>query len=281
MPVVSVSGRGLSTYGAWPCGGAATYNSLPRWRGRERGFQHIFLQSGAGAMITLRRGADRGHFDHGWLDTYHTFSFGDYHDPRHMGFRALRVINEDRVKPGAGFGMHGHRDMEIITLVLAGQLEHKDSLGTGSIIRPGELQRMSAGKGIMHSEFNPSSTEPVHLMQIWLLPNVRGLTPEYEQKPFPVEDRLGRWQIVASDDGQDGSLTIHQEARMALATIRTGESLDYDFSAGRYGWLHVISGAVGVGHESLAAGDAAGLVDEAELRLTAQVNSELLLFDLG
>src|SRR5436190_2216438 len=164
-------------------------------------------------MIRVRKAAERGHFDHGWLDTYHTFSFGDYYDPQHMSFRALRVINEDRVNPGGGFGMHGHRDMEIITLVLAGQLEHKVSLGTGSVIRPGELQRMSAGSGIRHSEFNPSATEAAHLLQIWLLPRERGLTPEYEQREFPAAGRDGQWQMVASDDGRQGSLTIHQDAQ--------------------------------------------------------------------
>jgi quercetin 2,3-dioxygenase len=232
-------------------------------------------------MIMLRRSADRGHFDHGWLDTYHTFSFGDYLDPRQMGFRTLRVINEDRVKPGAGFGMHGHRDMEIITLVLAGQLEHKDSLGTGSIIRPGELQRMTAGTGIMHSEFNPSPTEPVHLLQIWVMPRKRGLKPEYEQRPFPPAGRAGRWQLVASEDGRDGSLTIHQNARMALASLAEGQTLDYEFAPGRYGWLQVIYGEINADDETLAAGDGAGLIEESKLHLTARQASDVLLFDLG
>ena len=232
-------------------------------------------------MITIRRSAERGHFDHGWLETYHTFSFGDYHDPRHMRFRALRVINEDRVKPAAGFGRHGHRDMEIVTLVLAGQLEHKDSLGTGSVIRPGDLQRMTAGSGIMHSEFNPSATEPVHLLQIWLMPRERGLQPEYEQREFPSANRDGRWQLVASEDGREGSLTIHQDARMFLAKLADHQSLDYHFAAGRYGWLQVIGGLVATEGDQLAVGDGAGLVDEPQLRVTAQQPTELLLFDLG
>jgi hypothetical protein len=232
-------------------------------------------------MIMLRRSAERGHFDHGWLDTYHTFSFGDYYDPRHMGFRTLRVINEDRVKPGGGFGMHGHRDMEIVTLVLAGQLEHKDSLGTGSVIRPGDLQRMSAGTGIRHSEFNPSATDSVHLLQIWITPREPGLTPQYEQRQFPADARSGRWQLVASPDGHDGSLTIHQDARLSWATLGPGQSLDYTFAEGRYGWLQVIYGEISVGNDALSAGDGAGLIDEAHLKITARESAELLLFDLG
>src|SRR6202166_2979295 len=163
-------------------------------------------------MIRVRNAGERGHFDHGWLDTYHTFSFGDYHDSAHMGFRILRVINDDRVQPGQGFGMHGHRDMEIVTYVLDGALEHKDSMGNGSIIRAGELQRMTAGTGIRHSEFNPSATEPVHLYQIWLLPERRGLSPRYEQRAFDEHERKGRLRVVASPDGRDDSLRIHQDA---------------------------------------------------------------------
>src|SRR5437588_5838365 len=170
-------------------------------------------------MIRVRKAAERGHFDHGWLDTRHTFSFGDYYDAEHMGFRSLRVINDDRVQPGQGFGRHGHRDMEIITYVLAGALEHEDSMGHGAILRPGELQHMTAGTGILHSEFNPSDREEVHLYQIWLVPDRRGLTPGYEQKAFPAEERRGRLRLVASPTGEDGALTIHQDARLYLATL--------------------------------------------------------------
>src|SRR4029079_7262167 len=170
-------------------------------------------------MLDIRKSADRGHLNHGWLDTYHTFSFGDYYDATQMGFRALRVINEDRVAPGEGFGMHGHRDMEIVTCVLSGALEHKDSLGHGEVLRPGELQHMSAGSGIRHSEFNPSATESVHLYQIWLLPRSGGLAPSYSAKQFATEGRAGRWQLVASPDGEDGSLKIQQDARIHLATL--------------------------------------------------------------
>src|SRR5437588_5913412 len=168
-------------------------------------------------MIRIRKASERGHFDHGWLDTYHTFSFGDYYDPAHMGFRALRVINDDRVQPGQGFGMHGHRDMEIITYVLEGTLEHRDSLGNGEVLRPGELQHMTAGTGVRHSEFNPSETEAVHLYQIWLLPDRRSLPPGYEQTAFPAAERQGRLRVVASPDGRDGSLRIHQDATLSLA----------------------------------------------------------------
>src|SRR5215469_14387876 len=176
-------------------------------------------------MIRVRKAAERGHFDHGWLDTYHTFSFGDYYDPRQMGFRALRVINEDRVQPGQGFGMHGHRDMEIVTYVLEGALAHKDSMGNGSIIKRGALQRMSAGTGIRHSEFNPSDREWVHLYQIWLLPDRQGLPPSYEQKAFPEEERRGTLRQVASPTGEHGALTIHQDAWLYLATLPAGETV--------------------------------------------------------
>src|SRR6266550_4570151 len=179
-------------------------------------------------MFSIRKSSDRGHFDHGWLNTYHTFSFADYYDPAHMGFRSLRVINEDRVAPGAGFGMHGHRDMEIVTCVLSGALEHKDSLGHGEVLRPGEFQHMSAGRGIRHSEFNPSATEPVHLYQIWLLPRESGLEPSYAQKAFDPAHRTGRWQLVASPNGADGSLKIQQDARIYLANIAPPNELTCD-----------------------------------------------------
>jgi redox-sensitive bicupin YhaK (pirin superfamily) len=186
-------------------------------------------------MITVRRAHERGHFDHGWLDTHHTFSFGDYHDPVHMGFRALRVINEDVVAPGAGFPTHAHADMEILTYVLDGALEHKDSMGTGSVIRPGDVQRMSAGTGITHSESNASRTEAVHLLQIWILPDRRGLRPEYEQKAFPEHERLGRLRIVASPDGAAGSLTVHQDVHIYDSLLEIGADVTHALEPGRHG----------------------------------------------
>ncbi len=232
-------------------------------------------------MKHVRRGSDRGHFNHGWLDTYHTFSFGEYQDAAHMAFRSLRVINEDRVATGQGFGMHGHRDMEIVTLVLEGALEHRDSLGNGEVLTPGEFQRMTAGTGIRHSEFNPSATEPVHLYQIWLLPERRGLEPSYEQRRFDPAEQQGRWQVVASRDGRDGALTIHQDATLSLATVQAGESLNRAFDAGRHGWLQVLRGRVRVEDTELVAGDGLALSDEKELQIEAADRAELLLFDLA
>lgn len=229
-------------------------------------------------MITIRKGGDRGHFDHGWLDTYHTFSFADYHDPAFMGFRALRVINDDRVHAGRGFGTHGHRDMEIITYVLEGELSHQDSMGNGSVIRPGEVQRMTAGTGVMHSEKN-ASDELVHLLQIWILPERHGITPGYEQKMFPPSERDGRLRLVASHDGRDGSLTIHQDADLYTVTLRDGASVAQDFRPGRYGWVHVARGTVTVNGKSLTAGDGAAI--ESEPRVTIAGDGEVLLFDLA
>ena len=197
-------------------------------------------------MIQVRKAAERGHFDHGWLNTYHTFSFADYYDPAHMGFRSLRVINDDRVQPGAGFGMHGHRYMEIVTYVLEGTLEHRDSLGNGERIRAGELQRMTAGTGVRHSEFNPSQSEWVHLYQIWLLPEREGLEPSYEQKAFPEEERRNRLRLVASPDGRDGSLSIRQDARLFLATLDDGREVQHELAPGRHAWLQVLRGGVGL-----------------------------------
>jgi redox-sensitive bicupin YhaK (pirin superfamily) len=231
-------------------------------------------------MLRLRKAADRGQFDHGWLQTAHTFSFADYRDPDHMGFSALRVINEDVVAPGQGFGMHGHRDMEIVTLVLSGALEHRDNLGNGEVLRPGELQRMSAGTGIMHSEFNPSKSEPVHLYQIWLLADKRGLTPSYEQKPFDPARRAGCWQLVASPDGADGSLTIHQDARLFLANIVGGQTLSRDLAADRHGWLQVLRGELDVHGQTLATSDGLAISDLARLDVRATRDTEVLLFDL-
>lgn len=232
-------------------------------------------------MLLLRKAADRGRFDHGWLKTAHTFSFADYRDPAHMGFRSLRVINEDVVAPGQGFGMHGHRDMEIVTLVLSGALEHRDSLGNGEVLKPGELQRMSAGTGIMHSEFNPSTSEPVHLYQIWLLPQARGLTPSYEQKPFDAGRRVDRWQLVASPNGAEGSLKIQQDARIELADLSTGQSLSRAFAPGRHGWLQVLGGSLTANGVALAASDGLAISDEANLELRASADSQVLLFELS
>jgi quercetin 2,3-dioxygenase len=232
-------------------------------------------------MFAIRKGQDRGHFDHGWLDTYHTFSFGDYYDPQQMGFRALRVINEDRVAPGGGFGMHGHRDMEIVTCVLSGALEHKDSLGHGEVLRPGEMQHMSAGRGIRHSEFNPSTTEVVHLYQIWLLPRTTGLAPSYSQKAFDASARVNKWQLVASPDGAEGSLKIEQDARILLANLGVAGSLEFNFAAHRFGWLQVLRGTVGLNDSELQAGDAVAISNEPLLKLTAPGPAEVMLFELA
>lgn len=229
-------------------------------------------------MMRVRKAAERGHFDHGWLDTYHTFSFADYHDPDFMGFRALRVVNEDRVQAGRGFGTHGHRDMEIISYVMEGALGHQDSMGTGSIIRPGEVQRMSAGTGVMHSEKNASDTL-VHFLQIWILPERHGITPGYEQKAFPAAERDGRLRLVGSHDGRDGSLTIHQDVDLYTTTLRDGASVTQDIRQGRYGWVQVTRGNVTVNGEPLTAGDGAAI--EAEVRVTIAGDGEVLLFDLA
>ncbi|MCC6361012.1 MAG: pirin family protein [Phycisphaerales bacterium] len=232
-------------------------------------------------MITLRRSGDRGHFDHGWLKTWHTFSFADYRDPRHIHFRTLRVINEDIVQPGMGFGTHPHRDMEIITYVLEGELEHRDSMGNGSIIRPGEVQYMSAGSGVTHSEFNPSKTNPVHLMQIWIFPSAKGLPPRYEQRQFPPLSNTGRMTLLASGDGRDGSIEIRQDARLAAAALRAGGAARYEFEAGRSGWLQVLRGELGLNGETLSAGDGAAIEDVTTIDLAAKRESQVLLFDLA
>jgi len=231
-------------------------------------------------MIAVCPAAERGHADHGWLDTRHTFSFASYHDARHMGFRSLRVINEDRVKPGEGFGTHAHRDMEILTWVLEGALGHKDSMGNGSVIRPGDLQRMSAGTGVTHSEFNPSREAPVHFLQIWLLPRERGLPPGYEQKRFPQEARRGRLRLIAAGDGREGAVTIHQDADLWTALLQPGESVRHVLVPGRYAWVHVARGAVSLNGSTLGAGDGAAVSDEATLEITGAARAEVLLFDL-
>jgi len=229
-------------------------------------------------MINIRKAEERGHFDHGWLDTYHTFSFADYHDPKFMGFRDLRVINEDRVQAGRGFGTHGHRDMEIVTYVLDGELAHRDDMGTGSVIRPGEVQRMSAGTGVLHSEMNPSNQSPVHFLQIWILPERPGIAPGYEQKTFPIDERKGRLRLVASHDGRDGSLTVHQDVDVFTATL-DGKAVSHDFRPDRYGWLQVARGTVDLNGKKLRAGDGAAI--EGERKVTLRGDGEVLLFDLN
>lgn len=232
-------------------------------------------------MITRRASQERGHTQLPWLDSRHTFSFDRYYDPRYMGFRALRVINEDWIQPGQGFGMHPHRDMEIITYVLSGTLEHRDSLGTGSIIYPGDGQRMTAGTGIRHSEYNPSQTEPVHLLQIWILPQQRGLEPGYEQKQFPMERKRNRWCLIASEDGRDGSVTVHQDVSVLVTILESGRQLDYSLNANRHAWLQVARGAVTLNGVPLDQGDGAAISDENRLELGATQPAELLLFDLA
>lgn len=232
-------------------------------------------------MLRLRKANDRGHVEHGWLESYHTFSFSTYHDPGHMRFRSLRVMNEDCVAPGQGFGTHAHHDMEIVTYVLGGALEHKDSIGNGEVLRPGELQRMTAGTGITHSEFNPSESEPVHFYQIWILPESKGLEPSYEQKSFPLEDRHHQWQLVASPEGTENSLTIHQDVKISLANLDATSAIDYEFAAERHGWLQVLSGTVQLFELQLEAGDGVALSDETTLHLVSSANTELMLIDLA
>src|SRR5579871_2982768 len=206
-------------------------------------------------MLTLRRAEDRGHADHGWLDTHHTFSFADYHDPAQMGHGPLRVLNDDTVAPGGGFPTHGHQDMEIISYVIEGALEHKDSMGNGSVIRPGDVQRMSAGPGVRHSEFNASKTEPVHFLQIWIVPARNGLPSGYEQKFFKDEEKRGKWRLVASPDGAEGSVRLQQDARIYAALVSPGPALVHTVSAGRKGWLHLVRGTAQVNGQALRAGD--------------------------
>lgn len=232
-------------------------------------------------MIKIRKSDDRGHFDFGWLDTRHTFSFGEFHDPASMNFRHLRVINDDIVEPGRGFGMHEHRDMEIITYVIEGALEHKDSLGNGDVIRPGDLQRMSAGRGIAHSEFNPSKTEKVRLLQIWIFPEKRGLDPSWEQKSFPVDRRRNRLALVASPDAADGSLKLHQDARVYAATLDGDAEVSHDLGPGRHAWVQVARGGLELNGQALAEGDGAAVSDERNLRIRARDGAEFLLFDLS
>jgi redox-sensitive bicupin YhaK (pirin superfamily) len=232
-------------------------------------------------MLTIRRAADRGVTRTDWLDSRHTFSFGDYFDPAHHHYRALRVINDDRVAPGAGFGTHPHRDMEILTCVLSGELAHRDSMGHGEVIRPGEWQKMTAGTGIRHSEFNPSATDPVHLLQIWIVPDTKGLTPGYEQKAFPADQKRGRWRVVASPDGRDGSIRVNQDVVLSATVLQPGEAVGYDLAPGRGAWLHVATGAVTVNGQPLSAGDAAAIEGEPRVEVVGTEDGEVLLFDLA
>ena len=232
-------------------------------------------------MITIRPASERGHADHGWLNTYHSFSFSDYYDPKNMGFRSLRVINEDYVAPGRGFGTHPHRDMEIITYVLEGALAHKDSMGNGSTMRPGDVQRMSAGTGVLHSEINASRSEPVHLLQIWILPSTDGIKPSYEQKTYSDAEKLNQLRLVAAPNGKDGAVDIHQDARVFAARLEKGKSLRHNLGSGRAAWIQAISGEIEVNGKILNAGDGAAVENESDLSLTGKDDlSEFLLFDL-
>ena len=231
-------------------------------------------------MIALRKSQERGHANHGWLDSYHTFSVAGYYDPEEMGFGTLRVINEDRVAPGKGFGTHPHRDMEIISYVLEGELAHKDSMGTGSVIRPGDVQKMSAGTGVAHSEFNPSADKPVHFLQIWIEPNKHGVAPSYEQQTFSVEQKRGRLRLVASPDGADGSVRIHQDARVYAGVLDGSDAVTYELPAGRSAYVHVARGAVQLNGTPLSTGDGAKISAEKELRLSNGAGAEVLLFDM-
>jgi hypothetical protein len=231
-------------------------------------------------MITIRRAEERGHFDHGWLNTYHTFSFADYHDPQFMGFRSLRVINEDRVAPGQGFGAHRHRDMEIVSYVLEGALAHRDSMGNSGVIRPGDVQRMSAGTGVQHSESNASQTELVHFLQIWILPERRAIPPSYEQKTFPNKAKRGRLYLVGSKDGRDGSVTIRQDVELYASVLEPGEEARYALAPGRAAWLQIARGELDVNGNRLQEGDGVAITDEGDFRIAGS-GSEFLLFDLA
>ena len=232
-------------------------------------------------MITIRRSKERGHFDHGWLNTYHTFSFDQYYDPRYMGFRNLRVINEDFVAAGRGFPKHGHRDMEIITYILEGALKHEDSMGNGSVIRPGDVQRMTAGTGVRHSEQNASDQERVHLLQIWILPHTVGLEPGYEQKAFTEDERRGQLKLIASEDGREGSVLVHQDVSLFASILAAGAEVERVMDPLRYAWIQVARGAVSVNGEKAEQGDGIVVVGESNLQIRAEENAEMLLFDLA
>ena len=233
-------------------------------------------------MITIRPSTARGVANFGWLDSKHSFSFGSYYDPQHMGFASLRVINEDKVTPGQGFGTHGHRDMEIISYVLEGELEHRDSMGNGSVIRPGDVQRMSAGTGVRHSEFNASDTNPVHFFQIWVMPDTNNLEPSYEEKNFTPEVKQGKLKLVGSPDGRDGSVTIHQDANLYMAALSSSDRLTHNLQANRVAWLQVARGSILLNDRPLEAGDGAAISNETQIAIAGQAqNSEILLFDLA
>lgn len=232
-------------------------------------------------MIETRKANDRGHADHGWLNSYHTFSFASYRDPKHMGFRSLRVMNEDRVAPGQGFGEHAHDNMEIVSYVLEGELAHKDSLGNGEVLKPGEFQRISAGTGITHSEFNPSDSDPTHFYQIWLLPKSQGIAPSYEQKRFADAELNNALRLVASPDGRDGSLSIHQDANIYLSKIENENAIRHNLPSGRHAWLQVLRGSVTLNGEALETSDGAAISDETDLNITANSDAEFMLFDLA
>jgi quercetin 2,3-dioxygenase len=232
-------------------------------------------------MITIRSAQERGHAQHGWLDSYHTFSFGNYYDPNHMGFRALRVINEDRVDPGEGFATHSHRDMEILTFVLDGAVAHKDSIGNIATIRPGEIQRMTAGTGISHSEYNPSNTEVAHFLQIWILPDRAGLTPSYEQVAFPLEERLGKLRLIASPDGRDGSVTVHQNVELYTAVLQSAQQVAYQLKPDRHGWLQITRGVILLNNQPLEAGDGVAIAPGQAITIQASKDAEILLFDMA
>jgi quercetin 2,3-dioxygenase len=231
-------------------------------------------------MLTLRKASERGHADHGWLDSHHSFSFADYYDPAHMGFRVLRVINDDRVAAGGGFGTHGHRDMEIVTYVLEGALEHKDSMGNGTVMRPGDVQRVSAGTGVRHSEFNASKTEAVHFLQIWILPKKEGIEPSYEQKMFPVAEKRGKLRLVVSPDGAEGSVGLTADVRLHAAVLERGEKAEHVVRKGRHAWIQVATGRVRVDGAELAEGDGASTSEPGTLSIEGEEHAEVLVFDL-
>jgi redox-sensitive bicupin YhaK (pirin superfamily) len=232
-------------------------------------------------VITIRPAAERGLTDWGWLDSRHTFSFGEYHDPRHMGFRSLRVINDDRVTPGAGFGTHGHRDMEILSYVLEGGLEHEDSSGGGGVIRPGEIQFMRAGTGVTHSEKNASTTEPVHFLQIWVVPDTRGLAPRYDQRSFDSTAARAGFVLLASKDGLGGAIPVHQDVALWMTRLGEGDEREHPLAPGRHAWLHVARGGLSLGGRDLEAGDGAAFSEESRVHLVGRADAEVLLFDLG
>jgi redox-sensitive bicupin YhaK (pirin superfamily) len=231
-------------------------------------------------MLTIRKAVERGHANHGWLDSYHTFSFADYYDPKHMGFGPLRVINDDRVAGGGGFPPHGHRDMEIISYVIDGALSHKDNMGNGSVIKPGDVQRMSAGPGVVHAEYNASKSDEVHFLQIWIIPEKQGLPAGYEQKYFSDDDKRGRLKLVASRDGADGSVRIQQDAQLYASVLGDGQAVQHSIARGRKGWLHVVKGTAELNGQALAAGDGVAIDGEEQLAIASKDGGEVLLFDM-